>query len=85
VTALGLFGFASTGLGSAVVGETRRITLEQKATTGVDAMKAQYRRARIDPVSQGKSLHAAEDVARQEALFRYAYLGDLGAVLRELS
>ena len=39
-----MFGFASTGLGSAVVGETRRVTLDQKAPAGIDAMKAQYRR-----------------------------------------
>jgi cytochrome c peroxidase len=43
-TAFGMFGFASTGLGSAVVGETRRVTLDQKAPAGIDAMKAQYRR-----------------------------------------
>ena len=43
-TALGTFGFAGTGLGSAVVGVTRQITLDQKGTAGIDAMKAQYRR-----------------------------------------
>src|SRR6185437_665334 len=41
--------------------------------------------AAVDPFSQGQSLHSAKAVARQEALFRYASLGDLGAVLRELS
>jgi cytochrome c peroxidase len=44
MAALGIFGFASTGLGSAIVGEMRRIDLGQKATAGIDAMKAQYRR-----------------------------------------
>ena len=43
-TALGLFGFANTSLGAALVGETRRIDLGQKAPAGIDAMKAQYRR-----------------------------------------
>jgi cytochrome c peroxidase len=42
--ALGIFGFASIGLGSAIVGETRRIDLGQRATVGIDAMKQQYRR-----------------------------------------
>jgi cytochrome c peroxidase len=43
-TALGLLGFAGTGLGSAIVGETRHLGVEQKAAAGIDAMKAQYRR-----------------------------------------
>jgi len=43
-TTLGMFGLASTSLGSVVVGATRRIALDQKAPSSVDAMKAQYRR-----------------------------------------
>src|SRR5882724_5979473 len=43
-TALGLLGFAGTGLGSAIVGETRHLGVEQKAAAGIDAMKTQYRR-----------------------------------------
>jgi cytochrome c peroxidase len=43
-TALGLLGFAGTGLGAAIVGETRHLGVEQKAAAGIDAMKAQYRR-----------------------------------------
>jgi cytochrome c peroxidase len=43
-TGLALFGFAGTSLGSAIVGETRHLGLEQKAVAGIDAMKAQYRR-----------------------------------------
>jgi cytochrome c peroxidase len=43
-TTLGLFGFASIGFGAAIVGETRRIDLGQKAAVGIDAMKALYRR-----------------------------------------
>src|SRR4030088_3357170 len=43
-TALGMFGFAGAGLGSAIVGETRRVDLGQKAPVGLDAMKAMYRR-----------------------------------------
>jgi cytochrome c peroxidase len=44
VAALGLFGFVGSGLGSAVVGETRYLSLEQNPAAGLDAMKAQYRR-----------------------------------------
>src|ERR1700745_181361 len=43
-TALGLIGFAGTSFGSATVGETRFLTVEQKAVAGLDGMKAQYRR-----------------------------------------
>jgi cytochrome c peroxidase len=43
-TALGLFGFATIGFGAAVVGEMRRVELGRKPETGIDAMKAQYRR-----------------------------------------
>jgi cytochrome c peroxidase len=43
-SALGIFGFASTGLGSAIIGETRHVDLDKKAPAGIDAMKAQYRR-----------------------------------------
>src|SRR4030088_947491 len=43
-TASGTFGFAGAGLGSAIVGETRRVDLGQKAPVGLDAMKATYRR-----------------------------------------
>ncbi len=43
-TALGLFGFASKSLGSAIVGETHHLGIEQKAAASLDTMKAQYRR-----------------------------------------
>jgi cytochrome c peroxidase len=42
--ALGLFGFTKLGFGSALIGETRRVDLGQKAVAGIDTMKAQYRR-----------------------------------------
>jgi cytochrome c peroxidase len=41
---IGIFGFTTAGLGSALVGETRRIDIGQKAPAGIDAMKALYRR-----------------------------------------
>src|SRR3982074_2486049 len=65
---VGIFGFASAGLGSALVGETRRIDTGQKAPVGIDAMKALYRRPASIPfpkenpytpqkVSLGKKLY----------------------------
>jgi cytochrome c peroxidase len=44
---LGLLGFAKLGFSAALVGETRRVDLGQKAVAGVDAMKAQYRRPAV--------------------------------------
>jgi cytochrome c peroxidase len=65
---VGIFGFASAGFGSALVGETRRIDTGQKAPVGIDAMKALYRRPASIPfpkenpytpqkVSLGKKLY----------------------------
>ncbi|WP_407156971.1 cytochrome-c peroxidase [Bradyrhizobium sp. STM 3557] len=39
-----IVGFAKTSLGAALVGETKRVTLQQKAPSGTDALKALYRR-----------------------------------------
>src|SRR6185503_6993702 len=72
VAGFGALGFASIGFGAVNVGETRRIDLGAKAAPG------------NDPVPEGKSLHARKGCARQEALFRYADLGDVGAILRKL-
>jgi cytochrome c peroxidase len=44
IIALGVFGAATIGFGAAIVGETRRVELGQKAVAGIDALKAQYRR-----------------------------------------
>src|SRR6185312_7021647 len=73
VVGFGALGFASIGFGAVIVGETRRIDLGTKAAAG------------NDPVSEGKSLHAREGRARQEALFRYADIGDVSAILCKLS
>src|SRR6201988_5436845 len=48
-SSLGVFGFATITLGAAIVGETRRIDLGQKAAPGIDAMKAQYKRPATIP------------------------------------
>jgi cytochrome c peroxidase len=44
ITTIGLIGLAGKSFGAAIVGETRKVGVEQKAPTGVDAMKALYRR-----------------------------------------
>jgi len=48
-TSLGIFGFATISFGAAIVGETRKVDLAQKAPTGIDALKAQYRRPSTIP------------------------------------
>src|ERR1700757_3064071 len=48
-TSLCLFGFATLSFGSAIVGETRRVDLGAKAPTGIEALKAQYRRPTTIP------------------------------------
>jgi cytochrome c peroxidase len=67
-TALGIFGFAGTSLGSAVVRETRRITLEQKAVAGIDAMKAQYRRPASIPFPK-ENPYTAQKLALGKKLY----------------
>jgi len=44
-----IVGFASISLGAALVGETKQVTLQQKAPSGVDALKALYRRPSTIP------------------------------------
>ena len=46
---LAVFGFATVTLGAAIVGETRRVDLGQKAIAGIDALKAQYKRPATIP------------------------------------
>lgn len=41
---LGALGFSTIGYGAAVVGESRKVEITQKAPSGIDALKAQYRR-----------------------------------------
>jgi len=81
---LGAIGFAGISFGAVIVGETRRIELGPKATPGMDAMKAQYRRPATIPFPK-ENPYTPEKATRQEALFRYAALGDVGAILRKLS
>jgi cytochrome c peroxidase len=49
IIAIGLTGFAGKSLGAAVIGETRQVSVEQKPITGIDALKAQYRRPTTIP------------------------------------
>ena len=48
-TGLEIFGFGSIGFGAAIVGESRKVQLTQKADSGLDALKAQYRRPATIP------------------------------------
>ncbi|MEA2829840.1 MAG: cytochrome c peroxidase [Bradyrhizobium sp.] len=52
-TALGIFGSATIVFGSALVGETRRVDPGPKAVTGIDALKAQYRRPALISFPKG--------------------------------
>ncbi len=83
--ALGLIGFTNLGFGAAIVGEMRRTEPSPKAAVAIDAMKAEYRRPALIPFPKENPYTPDQGVARQETLFRYPYLGHLGAVLRELS
>jgi cytochrome c peroxidase len=51
--AVGTIGFASICFGAAIVGETRRIDLNQNATVGIDEMKLQYQRPTLIPFPKG--------------------------------
>ncbi|MCP3470893.1 c-type cytochrome [Bradyrhizobium sp. CCGUVB1N3] len=44
-----VLGFSTIGFGAAVVGESRKVEITQKATGGLDALKAQYRRPTTIP------------------------------------
>src|SRR5947209_13699810 len=44
IAAVGLTGFANKSLGAAIVGETRQVSIAQNPASGLDAMKALYRR-----------------------------------------
>jgi cytochrome c peroxidase len=46
---LEVLGFGSIGFSAAVIGESRKVQLTQKADTGLDALKAQYRRPATIP------------------------------------
>ncbi len=48
-TALGIAGFSTISFGAAVVGESRKVEITQKAQSGLDALKAQYRRPATIP------------------------------------
>jgi cytochrome c peroxidase len=48
-TALGTIGFSTIGFGAAVVGESRKVEIAQKPPSGLDALKAQYRRPAAIP------------------------------------
>src|SRR5262245_59469621 len=46
---IGTLGFSTIGFGAAVVGESRKVDITQKAPSGLDALKTQYRRPATIP------------------------------------
>ena len=48
-TGLEIFGFGSIGFGAAIIGESRKVQLTQKPDSGLDSLKAQYRRPATIP------------------------------------
>lgn len=48
-TASCLVGFSNVGFGAAIVGESRKVEIVQNARSGLDALKAQYRRPSMIP------------------------------------
>ena len=48
-TGLGILGFSTISFGAAVVGESRKVEIAQKPQSGLDALKAQYRRPATIP------------------------------------
>jgi cytochrome c peroxidase len=65
---LGIFGFATLSFGSAIIGETRRVDISAKASPGVDAMKAQYRRPTTIPFPKD-NLYTPEKAALGKKLY----------------
>jgi cytochrome c peroxidase len=57
---LGVIGFANVSLGSAIVGQTRRIDLGPKAVLSIDGMKAAYRRPTLIPFPRENPYTAAK-------------------------
>ena len=52
---LGVFGSTQISFGNAIVGETRKVDLGQKPPSGIDAIKAQYRRPLTIPFPKDNS------------------------------
>ena len=65
---LGALGSSTIGYGAALVGETRSVEITQKAQSGVDAMKAQYRRPASIPFPK-ENPYTPEKVALGKKLY----------------
>src|SRR3954470_1605682 len=81
---IGAIGFSTIGFGAAVIGESRKVEITQKAPGGLDALKALYRRPSTIPFPKENPYTPEKRAAGKEAVFRPPPLGDIGAVLREL-
>jgi len=64
----GIIGFTNTGLGAALVGDTRKVDLDQKATTGIEAIKELYRRPTTIPFPKD-NLYTPEKAALGKKLY----------------
>jgi cytochrome c peroxidase len=68
-TGLSIFSFATLSFGSAIVGETRRVELGQKPPSGIDALKAQYRRPLAIPFPKDNAYTPAKAALGKKLYF----------------
>jgi cytochrome c peroxidase len=66
--AIALTGFAGKSLAAAIVGETRHLTLEQKAASSIETMKALYRRPASIPFPKD-NLYTPQKLALGKKLY----------------
>jgi cytochrome c peroxidase len=81
----GAIGFASIGSRRGHRRETRRIDLGAKAAPGIDAMKAQYKRPATIPFPKENPYTPKRLRSARSSISIHAALGDVSAILRELS
>jgi cytochrome c peroxidase len=68
LTGLGILSFAKISVGAALVGETRKIDVQQQTTTGIAALKALYRRPTTIPFPK-HNLYTPEKAALGKKLY----------------
>ena len=68
LTGFGILSFAKISVGAALVGETRKIDLQQQTTTGIAALKALYRRPTTIPFPKD-NLYTPEKAALGKKLY----------------
>src|SRR3954453_3887793 len=65
---IGVIGFSTIGFGAAVIGESRKVKITQKAPGGLDDLKALYRRPSTIPFPK-KNRSTPENAALGRKLF----------------